>query len=202
MQEPQKKNILGYLISGGQATRMGGINKAGVCFRGVPMGERIIKTLSKQAAQVWVSANRDVDMFLKFGAKRVLKDRVEGSMGPLAGLEALEGEVPSEVEWILISPCDVPLLPEGLSDFFISHYRETPASILTISVGGKFQNTTALIHRSVLGTLKETLQAGDRKVGLWMQRMGALPCDWAGDPLSFANVNSKEELELLEKEAK
>ena len=31
---------------------------------------------------------------------------------------------------------------------------------------------------------------------------GALPCDWAGDPLSFANVNSKEELELLEKEAK
>lgn len=63
MQEPQKKNILGYLISGGQATRMGGINKAGVCFRGVPMGERIIKTLSKQAAQVWVSANRDVDMF-------------------------------------------------------------------------------------------------------------------------------------------
>lgn len=94
MQEPQKKNILGYLISGGQATRMGGINKAGVCFRGVPMGERIIKTLSKQAAQVWVSANRDVDMFLKFGAKRVLKDRVEGSMGPLAGLEALEGESP------------------------------------------------------------------------------------------------------------
>lgn len=47
----------------------------------------------------------------------MLKDRVEGSMGPLAGLEALEGEVPSEVEWILISPCDVPLLPEGLSDF-------------------------------------------------------------------------------------
>ena len=64
--------------------------------------------------------------------------------------------------------------------------------------GGHSHNTIALIPRSVLGTIRARLLAGDRKVGIWMQSQGMVAADWPGDPEVFCNVNDPGELKKLE----
>lgn len=199
MQTPKKSNVLGYLIAGGQATRMGGVNKATVPFHGTPMGQLVIRALAAQTAEVWVSANRDEEIFESYGARRVLADRLEGFLGPLAGLEALDDQMPPEYEWILIAPCDVPALPTTMVEFFAKHYAEDPSTVLTVRADGRTHNTIALVNRVILPTVRPTLLEGDSKVGLWMKEMGAKVCDWPDEGACFSNVNTLEELKLLEK---
>ena len=195
---PVPGNVLGYMIAGGRATRMGGVNKAAVLFNGTPMGALVVRALSGQCGTVWVSANSDQAFFLSLGAARVLPDRLGESAGPLAALEALDGELPGEFEWVLTAPCDVPCLPADMLSFFATQFSQTPAPLLTVRAGGHSHNTIALIHRSVLGTIRARLLAGDRKVGIWMQSQGMVAADWPGDPEVFCNVNDPGELKKLE----
>ncbi len=205
---PTRSNILGYMIAGGQASRMGGVNKALVKLDGIPMGERVLKRLHVQCDRVWVSANRDVEAFIAMGAECVLGDNFGTSFGPLAGLEALVGKLPSEIEWVLTAPCDVPYLPEGLVEFFASGLEQhrydyvgdrTVPKIVTLSAGGHTHNTIALIHRSLLPSIRPYLARGDRKVGLWMQPYEPLVLPWNGDEAALENVNDPQSLSRLQR---
>lgn len=197
---PSMENTLGLVLAGGRATRMGGVNKGLVLFRGEPMAGRIIRTLAGQVSRVWVSANRDAQAFVSLGAQKVFADVLEGFPGPLAALdslnECLKTEKAKDVEWVLTVPCDVPLVPETLLDVLAEAFDGRSA--YTIEMGGFDQNTISLVHVSALEAVRPFLAAGDRKLGLWFERLGREHVHWTGEESAFANINSHEELRQLE----
>lgn len=197
MQQPTSINTLGYMLAGGRATRMGGVNKAGVHYAGEPMGWWVMQSLQAQCAQVWVSANRDASLFYRWGAKRVIADLDQSFAGPLAALEALEQVWPETMDWVLVSPCDVPKLPASLLSLLSEVWCEFPESrILTVKAGSHTHNTIALLHRSTLPSIAAYLSEGNHKVGLWMEQFPTKVVLWTGEDHAFDNYNALDEIPL------
>lgn len=194
---PDVQNTAALILAGGRATRMGGVNKALVHFKGEPMIAQVIRTLKPQTAEILISANRDHEAFGALGAARIFADRLENYPGPLAAVEAAAAE--TEKDWLLMVPCDVPLIPSGLLDKFAEAFQKMPAGAYTVEADGRDQNTIALIHRSLCETVRPFVDRGDRKLGMWFDENGRVRVPWTMPGVVFANVNSKEELTALEK---
>ncbi|MCW5581370.1 MAG: NTP transferase domain-containing protein, partial [Luteimonas sp.] len=75
------------ILAGGQASRLGGRDKAWLERDGVPLVVGLAEGLAAHVDAVIVSANRNPERYLSHGL-RVVHDRVAG-IGPLGGLDAL-----------------------------------------------------------------------------------------------------------------
>ena len=95
--------ITGLVLAGGLATRMGGIDKGLVEFKGVAMAKRIADMLSKQCDKVIINANRNQSVYAEFGYE-VVSDLIDGYQGPLSGF--LSGLRAASTNWLITAPCD------------------------------------------------------------------------------------------------
>ncbi len=82
------------ILAGGQATRMGGGDKAMRLLAGRPMLAHVIETLKPQAGPIALNANGDPARFEVLGLP-VIADTVAGFVGPLAGVLA-------GMEWVVL----------------------------------------------------------------------------------------------------
>jgi molybdopterin-guanine dinucleotide biosynthesis protein A len=108
--------ILGVVLAGGQARRMGGVDKGMVELGGRPLLGHIIDRLRPQVEKIIVSANGDPDRFAPFGLP-VVPDAIEGFAGPLAGILAAMKWAranAAKVEFIATVPVDTPFFPDNL----------------------------------------------------------------------------------------
>ena len=78
--------ITGVVLAGGQGSRMGGVDKGLVPFRGRPLVEHVIERLRPQVDTILINANRNPEAYAAFGHP-VISDEIEGFAGPLAGFE-------------------------------------------------------------------------------------------------------------------
>ncbi len=199
MDAPSKNNTIGLVLAGGRATRMGGVNKGLVPFKGKPMAAWVIDALLQQTSRVWVSANRDHEDFLSFGVDRVLSDCLKDFPGPLAALDSVnEAKKPGDFSWVLMVPCDVPLVPVSLLGRFREAYEDQPAKVYIVSSRERQHNTIALIHHSVLDTVRPYLSRGDRKVGLWLTEQKCVVVPWDEKAGCFENLNTLEDVDRLQ----
>lgn len=79
------KPVLGVILAGGQARRLGGGDKAMTELAGKPLLAHAMDRLAPQVAQIVINANGDPARFDSFPAP-VVADTVEGFAGPLAGV--------------------------------------------------------------------------------------------------------------------
>lgn len=91
------------ILAGGQATRLGGLDKAWLRHAGQPQVLRLARRLETRVERILVSANRDLARFSDAGLETVV-DRVPG-IGPLAGLDALARACTTD--WLLTLPVDL-----------------------------------------------------------------------------------------------
>src|SRR5688572_16814531 len=116
MGEHTRSSVLGVLLAGGRARRMGGGDK---CLR--RLGDRtilarIVERARPQTAALLLNANGDPERFAGFGLP-VAPDLVEGFAGPLAGvltgLEWARRHRP-DLPWIATIATDSPFFPRDL----------------------------------------------------------------------------------------
>lgn len=100
------------LLAGGQATRLGGIDKAWLERDGTPQVLRHARAFGARVGEVLVSANRNPDRYAAHGL-RVVADRIPG-LGPIAGLHALSAA--ASTAWLLTVPVDVVRLDAAVLD--------------------------------------------------------------------------------------
>src|SRR5437588_7830860 len=109
-------NVLGLVLAGGLARRMGGGDKARVQIGGKTILERVLARLSTQCSRVILNANGDPARFSDTGLP-VVADSVPDFAGPLAGILAgldwAAAQVP-EVADVVSVPGDCPFLPPDL----------------------------------------------------------------------------------------
>ena len=192
MHTPSHDEITGLILAGGQASRMGGVDKGLVELGDRTLVERVIERLRPQVAGLLVSANRNVDRYRGLGFTVVLDaddDLLEPFPGPLAGI--LAGLRASPTPWLAVTPCDAPFLPLDL----VKHLADAlgGARAAVAFVGETIEPMFCLLHTELADDLASSLARGERRAENWLRVVGAVPAVFLlTEP--FANLNTLQEL--------
>jgi len=194
--------ISGLILCGGKAERMGGQDKGLVPLKGQTMVTWVAKTLQPQVALLRINANRHLDTYRELGFE-VVPDVITDFAGPLAGFHA--GLKKCEKPYLLVVPCDSPLLPNDLAEKLLSHLQTHDLDLVyagTKDVSRPNQVQThpvfCLMKSSVLKSLEDFLGRGERKIDRWFKDIKTDVVLFADD-LAFSNINTPNELESISK---
>jgi len=105
------------ILAGGQATRLGGRDKAWVEYRGNSLLMRTLGMLGDGYAAKLISHPTDSHRFAALGLSSV-PDLRPGFPGPLAGIEALLAQCRSD--WLLTMPVDMREIPDHLCELLLA----------------------------------------------------------------------------------
>src|SRR5437764_13535545 len=109
--------ILGLVLAGGLARRMGGGDKTRIRIGDKTILERVLERLAPQCSAIILNANGDPARFADTGLP-VVPDTVPDFAGPLAGILAgldWAAEHAPETADVLSVPGDCPFLPRDLA---------------------------------------------------------------------------------------
>ena len=193
-------DITGLILAGGRAQRMGGIDKGLIPFLGKPLIASAIARLQNQVGPILINANRNVTKYAIYGYPIILDETPDFS-GPLAGFSA--GLKACKTPYMLTSPCDSPLLPLDLASQLANEMERGEFQLVYASSkepDGKVwaQPVFCLMRIDVLESLECFLQKGDLKIDHWFKELRSGTVIF-NDAYAFANVNTPQELQNLEK---
>lgn len=190
--------IHAVILAGGRGSRLGGVRKADLLFRGRRLLDQVAERFSGISGQLLVSSGRHLDLALPDGAASVA-DTDAKSQGPLAGITAaarfLERHCPAS-DLLISVAVDSPFLPAD----YVFRLAAIKGSAGCAAYHGRLYPTNASWR---LGALLAALadhppDAGPRAV---LRAMDAETIDWAAhaqqDP--FTNLNSLADLLALQR---
>ena len=189
-------SVTGVVLSGGRGTRMGGVDKGLLPFRGRTMVEWVLDRIEPQVAEVLISANQNLDRYLAFGHP-VLADRITGFAGPLAGLHA--GLCLARSELVAVVPCDSPFLPADLVQRMTDSLERAEADVAVARTSAGRHPVFCLCRAFLLGHLTQFLEAGGRKVDAWYASLKLTEVAFDDRATGFLNINTLEQLRALER---
>ena len=178
--------VTGVILAGGQARRMGGIDKGLVELNGVTMCKIVIDLLQPQVSEVLVNANRNLEVYRSYGV-RVVQDKTPGYLGPLAGLASAMSA--AKTPWVITVPCDGPFLN---SDYVLRMMSMTDEDIEIVVArdSDRMQPTYILVKVKLLDSLNEFLGSGERKIDRWFVKHRYAEADFSDTPDCFLNINT------------
>ena len=185
-------SISAVILAGGQAKRMGGVDKGLQPLQGKPLFQFIYDRLHSQVEHISVNANRNKAIYAVAGLP-VFGDNIEGFQGPLSGiLTALER---SETDFVLFVPCDSPFFPDNLLEKLKSAVVFHGVSIAYVHDGEREHPTFCLMARSLKEKLAAYLATGERRMLQFMRQNGAVSVDFSENKAAFTNINTLDELQ-------
>ena len=192
------KDITGLILAGGQAQRMGGIDKGLIPFHEKPLIESAIAKLKPQVQTIVINANRNITKYAGYGYP-VIMDETPDFSGPLAGF--LVGLKACKTPYLLTAPCDSPLLPNNLAQNLSAEMDRGDFQLVYASskeADGKVwaQPVFCLMRANLQDSLASFLLKGDLKIDRWFKELRSSTVIF-DDPQVFANVNTPEELKSL-----
>lgn len=189
------EDLTGLVLAGGQARRMGGLDKGLVPLAGRPMIEYVLEALRPQVGRLLVNANRNLDAYARYGVP-IVPDAEEGFLGPLAGVSSALATV--ETPYLLTVPCDTPLLAPDLAACMVRALAAAGADLAVAHDGERQQPVFLLLKRELAPDLRAYLAGGDRKIDLWFARHRVAEADLRHRRDSFINVNDADERQRVE----
>jgi molybdopterin-guanine dinucleotide biosynthesis protein A len=198
-----KVSLLGLVLAGGLARRMGGGDKARIRIGGATILERVLARLKPQCTQIILNANDDRARFADTGLP-VVPDSVEGFVGPLAGILAgldwAAAHAPKMTD-IMSVPGDCPFLPHDLLSRLLEARRSTGKPLACARSGEWRHPVVGLWPMALREDLRHALvKEGLHKIETWTARHGVAIADWPPRPVDpFFNVNTPEDVVQAER---
>lgn len=189
----QCREIIGVVLAGGRATRMGGKDKGLQLLNDKPLWRHVSGRLAGQVSALAISANRHIDIYRQSGYP-VYQDNLADYPGPLAGMLSVMQQ--SQAEWFLFCSCDTPFIPSCLVERLVQQCGDAP--VVWAHDGERDHPTIALINQSLVPDLQDYLAAGERRVMLFMRQSGGHPVDFSDLKSAFVNVNTTEDLQTMQ----
>ncbi|HBO37179.1 MAG TPA: molybdenum cofactor guanylyltransferase MobA [Pasteurellaceae bacterium] len=184
--------INAVILAGGQAKRMGGVDKGLQLWQGKPLFQHIYRRLLPQVKNISINANRNQAIYAQSGLP-VFSDRLSGFQGPLSGiLTALEL---SKTDYVLFVPCDCPFLPLNLLQKLKSAVENHHVLIAYAHDGEREHPTFCLMSTALSATLAAYLASGERRMLRFMKENGAFAVDFSEQAEAFRNMNRLEDLQ-------
>ena len=190
--------VLGVLLAGGLARRMGGGDKPLKTVGGRTILDRVASRLRPQCDGLIVNANGDPARFAALGLP-VVADDVPDFPGPLAGiLAALDWAAAHRPEAALIVSVatDTPFLPGDLVGRLVAARAAAGLPLAAARSGGQIHPVIGLWPVALRADLRHALVVEDlRRVDRWTARHGVAAADWPTSPYDpFFNANRPEDL--------
>lgn len=187
--------ISAIILSGGRATRMGGVDKGLVQLHGKPLIAHVIARLAPQVDELLINANRELDQYKNFGYP-VFADESQKFLGPLAGFQL--GLKHATHDYVCIVPCDSPFLPENLVQKLLTALLENNAEVAVASSDQNSHPVFCLCKINVLPSLEAFISSGQGKVSAWQKGLRYIEVDFSDCSEAFTNLNTLEDLAALE----
>ena len=182
------------ILAGGMARRMGGNDKGLVDLNGQPMIKHAIDRIKPQVKEILINANRNHSSYAEFGYP-VVSDEDSGYLGPLAGM--ITAMAQTNTDYLLVVPCDCPLLPTDLVSRMLSQLESHDADLAVASDGKREQPVVMLLKPSLRDSMKAFLDGGERKIDFWYAKHNCVVTDFSDQPNAFVNVNTPEQKQQL-----
>jgi molybdopterin-guanine dinucleotide biosynthesis protein A len=199
----KRSPILGLVLAGGLARRMGGGDKARIRVGGKTILERVLERLTPQCSRIILNANGDPVRFGDTGLP-VVPDTVPDFAGPLAGILAgldwAAAHAP-EIADVVSVPGDCPFLPSDLVAR-LTAARQAEGRPLACARSGEWRHPVVGLWRVALrDDLRKALVEEDlHKIEIWTARHGVAIADWPDRPVDpFFNVNTPEDATQAER---
>ncbi len=192
-----RQRITGVVLAGGEGRRMGRLDKGLQPLRGKPLARWVIERFAPQVDELLVNANRHLDEYARFGFP-VVRDAIDGSVGPLAGLHRALGAAQHAL--VATAPCDSPFLPSDLIGRLLAGLEEKGADLALARTGTRTHPVFCLCRKEVQESLTVYLQNGGRKIDSWYASLRVVEVAFDDELDAFTNINTPEELAAFERE--
>lgn len=202
MSHDMTSDIVGILLAGGQARRMGGGDKGLRLIGGKPILDRVIARVRPQVRALALNANGDSERFSAYGLP-VIADVIDGFAGPLAGvltgLEWAKRNYPN-AKFVATFPTDAPFLPTDLVVRLADDLTRQGADMACAVSGKRHHPVIGLWPVALADALRKAMSDEEiRKVDRWTERYSLAAVPFDSSPLDpFFNANRPEDLEAAE----
>jgi molybdopterin-guanine dinucleotide biosynthesis protein A len=194
-------SVVGVVLAGGRARRMGGKDKSFVLLTDQPLLQRAVARLAPQVGSLVVSANGAQEQYARFHTP-VVADTVGGFAGPLAGMLAGMGwarATAPDATRIATVAVDTPFFPVDLVARLSAACGDGRVGVAMSK--GRMHPVFALIPVALADDLAAFLAAGTSfAVSDWLARHHVAQVDFDAvsgvDP--FFNINTPSDLALAE----
>lgn len=198
----ERAQLLGVVLAGGRATRMGGADKGLLPLAGRRLIDHVLERLVPQVGAVALNANGDPARFAGLGLP-VLPDSLPDWPGPLAGvLAGLDWAAGRGARAIVTVAADTPFFPRDLVAGLLSHAGPSGLCLaMSPDAEGRVQRhpTFGLWPVALRADLRAALEGGVRKIVAWTDRHGAGRALFDSLPFDpFFNVNTPDDLARAE----
>lgn len=189
-----KADITGIVLAGGKSSRMG-TEKGLLNLNGKTFVEASLSAMNPLVSEtIIVSSNEDYDIF---DCKRV-EDLISNS-GPLAGIYS--GLYYSKTKYNLVLSCDIPVInTEVLEELTKVEYPDV--DVVQVVSRNKEMPLIALYHRRCKRIFSKLLENNERRMRVALNQCNVKNIILNTELEEFtANINTPEDLKLLEHEA-
>jgi molybdopterin-guanine dinucleotide biosynthesis protein A len=196
------KPIVGVLLAGGLARRMGGGDKPMRELGGKPILDHVIDRVKPQVHELILNANGDADRFSAYGLP-VVADVIDGHQGPLAGiltgLDWAAENVP-DCEHVISFATDAPFLPHDLVARLMAPVTNGLTPLACAITGDRTHPVFGVWPVARREELRRAMVDEEvRKIDLWTDRIGITHVAFEVEPVDpFFNVNRPENLDEAE----
>jgi len=187
-----KNEITAVILAGGRSSRMGGDDKGLIEFRGKPMIGYACDVVQDKVSKILVSANRNHGAYQVYG--EVVEDNLANFQGPLSGISAALDVC--STPYLLVLPCDSPLITCELVDEIIAKMAISSAQICVAHDGQIMHATFAMIKSEMQTSLNDFLASGERKMALWYRGQKLARVDVSDHLEVLTNINRTEDLTI------
>jgi molybdopterin-guanine dinucleotide biosynthesis protein A len=166
---------------------MGGQDKGLIPWRGEPLIAHVQRLVRPLTDDLIISCNRNLDRYRPY-ADRLVQDDQTDFPGPYAGIRA--GLAVARHDFVLILPCDAPLLDHALIQGLRQTAQANPGKPVMVRQGEQWEPLLCIIAQAHADIFEQDWQSGQRSPRKTMARLGAiaLQCE-AHDP-RLANLNT------------
>lgn len=187
--------IFGAVLAGGEARRMGGVDKALLRFAGRSLISHVVDRLEPQVEAVLISANGDAARFATLGCEVVPDD---WSQGPLSGvLATLKRAADLGATHLVTTPVDTPFIPGDLVPRLLLASEDAPEGLAMARDDQQDHPATAIWPVGLAAPLAAYLAAGGTKVTGFTKVHQAATAVFP-DARAFLNLNTPEDLSRAE----
>ena len=188
-----ENNILGVVLDGGRSKRFGQ-NKSMVKLGNKTLLEHILYKIKSKFSKIIIVSNEN-----KIKDFTVIKDCIEGQLGPLVGvLSAMKWIKKNNFSysWVATFPCDTPFFNISIIDEFKKASKLNDSCLYFAKTEEKRHNIFGLWSLKLADTLEEDIIKNNyRKVEKWADKIGVKIINVLYDNTDpFFNINTKEDL--------
>jgi molybdopterin-guanine dinucleotide biosynthesis protein A len=195
--------VIGLLLAGGRARRMGGGDKCLRHLGGRPLLAHVIERARPQVDALILNANGDPDRFAAFGLP-VVADSIPDFAGPLAGvLAGLDWAAAhrADATWLLSIATDTPFLPRDLAARLLAAVAAEDAELACAASTGQAHPVFGVWPVRLRDELRRAVaEEGVRRIDAWTARHRLATVAFPALPVDpFFNANRPEDLAEAER---